>query len=292
MFRSLLIPIDLGPESERVFERAALLPLHALARLTLLHVVPKRLPREARARAEKDAQNALAAAARRLSRMIGKSAVVRQVVKTGVPAAEIARQARSVKAEVIVMGRGGGRAIRDVFLGSTAERVIRQGQLPVLVVRLPPRAPYTRPALAVDLDRAAGGILAVLLRMIPSRPRVQVIHAYEAPFHGFIYPSLSADEAEAYEEHYRKKARQQIARMLASALAEARVPPKDAPLWETWVRHGSPRTTIERGVRKTNADLLAMGTHGHAGIAHAFLGTVAGDVLRDVPCDVLVVPPS
>jgi hypothetical protein len=39
------------------------------------------------------------------------------------------------------------------------------------------------------------------------------------------------------------------------------------------------------------ADLLLLGTHGRAGLAHALLGTVAGDVLRDVQCDVLVVPP-
>lgn len=30
---------------------------------------------------------------------------------------------------------------------------------------------------------------------------------------------------------------------------------------------------------------------GYGAVARVFLGTVAGDVLRDVPCDVLVVPP-
>ncbi|NTX17898.1 universal stress protein, partial [Myxococcus sp. CA056] len=56
-------------------------------------------------------------------------------------------------------------------------------------------------------------------------------------------------------------------------------------------RYGSPRTVIPDVVAKSRADLLLLGTHGRAGIAHALLGTVAGDVLRDVTCDVLVVPP-
>lgn len=33
-----------------------------------------------------------------------------------------------------------------------------------------------------------------------------------------------------------------------------------------------------------------LGTHGYSGVAHVLLGTVAGDVLREVACDVLVVP--
>ena len=43
--------------------------------------------------------------------------------------------------------------------------------------------------------------------------------------------------------------------------------------------------------RKFDADLVLLGTHGYSGVAQVFLGTVAGDILRDLRCDVLVVPP-
>jgi nucleotide-binding universal stress UspA family protein len=292
ILRSVLISIDLAPGSERVAGRAALLPLAGDARLTLLHVVPKRLPREARRRAEDDARKALELEAKRLSRMLPRSAVVQQAVKAGAPAAEIARHAGAVKAELVVMGRGGGRPVRDAFLGSTAERVIRQGQLPVLVVRRPPRTPYRQPAIALALDEAAHDVLALLLRVIPPpRPQVALIHAYDAPLEGAIYPSLSAEEAEVHRRYYRGKARQELALLLATLLAEAKIPPRAAPSWRTHVRHGPPRSVIERTVKTTGADLLVLGTHGYSGVAHAFLGTVAGDVLREVRCDVLVVPP-
>jgi hypothetical protein len=43
-FRSLLVPIDKPPLSDRVLGRVALLPVAEASELTLLHVVPDRLP--------------------------------------------------------------------------------------------------------------------------------------------------------------------------------------------------------------------------------------------------------
>jgi nucleotide-binding universal stress UspA family protein len=63
------------------------------------------------------------------------------------------------------------------------------------------------------------------------------------------------------------------------------------PIWKLLVRCGSPRLVIKKAVKKADTDLLVLGTRGFTGVAHLFLGTVAGDVLRDVACDVLVVPP-
>lgn len=140
--------------------------------------------------------------------------------------------------------------------------------------------------------QAAHGVLATALRVLASpRPPIGLVHAFDVPYHGLIYPSLSADEGRALRDHYRQNALHDIERTLASALAQARSTGDEAPSWKTYVRHGSPRTVIPSTVAKTAADLLVLGTRGHAGVAHALLGTVAGDVLRDVPCDVLVVPP-
>ena len=61
--------------------------------------------------------------------------------------------------------------------------------------------------------------------------------------------------------------------------------------WRAYVRAGTPRTVIPKLVEQLHADVLVLGTRGRVGLAYAFLGTVAGDVLRDVSCDVLVVPP-
>jgi nucleotide-binding universal stress UspA family protein len=291
-FRSLLVPIDLSPLSDRVAERAALLPLGESARITLLHVVPETLPRIDRRRAMADAKRVLGAEVEGLARTLPRSVAIQPLVKAGAVAPSIAGCARAVKADLIVMGRGDGRALRDVFLGSTSERVIRQAQLPVLAVRLRARAPYRRPALALDFDDTAPEAIAMLLRLIPrSRARVEIIHAYHDPYSARSYSGLSEEDAEEYRDHQRRKALREITRLLGAALLRAKVPRDDTPSWRTHVHHGAPRTLIEKTVRKANTDLLVLGTHGYSGMAHVLLGTVAGDVLRGVACDVLVVPP-
>ena len=162
----------------------------------------------------------------------------------------------------------------------------------MLAVRLAPRTPYRRPALALDLDEAAHEVVTWLLRVIHApRSDVTVIHACDTPYQGMIYPSLSADDAEEYHDHYRQKALRNIAKLLATSVAQAKLPPGDAPSWTMHVNRGLARTIIAKAVKKAETDLLVLGTHGYSGVAHAFLGTVAGDALREVACDVLVVPP-
>lgn len=289
--RSILVAVDLSPWSDRVLRRIALLPLDAEAQLTLVHVVPKGLPVRDRRRAMADANKALAVEAGELAGNVPAGVRIGRIATEGAAAVEIANSARAAGAELVVLGRG-GRTLRGILLGSTAERVIRRAQLPVLVVRLPPRAAYRRPALALDCDPAAQAAVAMLLTVIPPpRPPVAVIHAYDMPYQRLIYPSLTEADAEEHREEARAGASEQVGRLLVQSLAEANVLPLERPAWRMHVQYGSPRAVIAKVVKKTDTDVLALGTHGYSGLAHALLGTVAGDVLRDVHCDVLVVPP-
>ena len=291
-FRSLIVPLDLSPSSDRILGRLSLLSLADDARVTLLHVVPgSLLPRE-RQSAERDAKKTLADEVRHLRTQLDKKVRIEAVVKVGTAAKEIAACATDRKAELVVMGRCGRRALRDAFLGSTAERVVRQTKLPVLVVRLAARAAYGRPALALDLDQAAHDVVRLMLLVLPRPlPRVEVIHAVDIPYHGLSYRSLSEDETEERKHELRSNATDQLATLLATALAKANVRPEDGPSWRTRVLYGSPRTVVEKAVKKAETDLLVLGTHGYSGAAYVLLGTVAGDLLRAAECDVLMVPP-
>lgn len=292
MLHSLLVPVDLSPASDRVVGRVARLPLAEDARLTLMHVVSSNLAPGEQRTAERDARKSVAEEAQHLAALVPKSARIESVVIIGSAAREITELARKQAADLIVMGRGGGRALRDTFLGSTAERVMRTAKLPVLAARLSPRTAYRRPAMAIDLDESASRVFSWLLRVLPPpRPRVEVIHAFDSPYESLVYPSLPRDEVEERRAELQQAASVKLGDLLAKAAAEAELATKDVP-WKLHVRHGSPRTVVAKAIKQGNADLLALGTHGYSGLAHAFLGSVAGDLLRDVGCDVLVVPPS
>src|SRR6185436_18971043 len=165
-FRSVVVPIDFTPASDRTLRRLSLLPLAYGARVTLLHVVPGSLPPGEQRSVERDAGRALAEEARHLRKSLPRSVRIEPLVKRGGAAREIGACAIRAKAQLIVMGRGGRRALREAFLGTTAERVIRSARLPVLVVGRPPRAPYRRPALALDRDRAANEVVRLMLLLI------------------------------------------------------------------------------------------------------------------------------
>lgn len=290
---SLLVPIDLTPNSDRVLGRLLLLPLADDARVTILHVVPDSLRASELRDAERDASKALAGEVRHLQKSLPKSVCIQPLVKVGVAVTEISACAQKVKAELIVMGRGGGRVLREAFLGSTAERVVRQARLPVLVVRLAPRHAYGRPAVALDFDRAAHEVVRLLLLVLPPpRPRVSVIHAYDFPYGGLVYPSLAEEEADGEKSELQLEATEKLTRLLAAALAKAKVPPEDAPRWKTHVRYGSPHVVVEKVMRRSETDLLLLGTRGFSRAAYIFLGTIAGDLLREAKCDVLLVPPA
>lgn len=290
--RSVLAPVDLSPSSDRVLARVALLPLASDATVTVLHVVPAGLPIRDQENAVRDANKALAREVRHLAKSFPKSVSVVAVVAIGSPAKEIASRAGVLKAELIVMGRGGRRPFREAFLGSTAERVIRRARAPVLVVRLPPRSVYTHPVLALDMDDAASAALAMLLRVVERpRPHVIVVHAFVDPYRGMAYSNLQLDEIEERKRELHLHASEKLEKLLEDSLLRAKVSPEYAPIWRTQIRYGSARTVIEKAVDKAERDLLVLGTHGRSGLAQIFLGTVAGDVLRAVACDVLVVPP-
>jgi nucleotide-binding universal stress UspA family protein len=58
------------------------------------------------------------------------------LIRPGAPAEVIVETAREQNCDLIVMGTHGHGTFTDVFVGSTARRVIKQSPIPVLVIRL------------------------------------------------------------------------------------------------------------------------------------------------------------
>lgn len=58
---------------------------------------------------------------------------------------------------------------------------------------------------------------------------------------------------------------------------------------EVLVVEGYPATAIEEAALAKDADLIVIGTHGHTGLKHLLLGSVAERVVQKAPCAVLTV---
>ncbi|NLI62504.1 MAG: universal stress protein [Methanosarcinaceae archaeon] len=54
----------------------------------------------------------------------------------GNPANEVIKYAKNIKADMIVVGAAGKKAVERLLLGSVSEKIVRNSEIPVLVVRL------------------------------------------------------------------------------------------------------------------------------------------------------------
>ncbi len=145
MYKKILVPIDGSHTSMLGLDEAIRLASHCKARLRILHVVDKLVftPTVETARYLAGMEKAMRADGRRLlaraQALAGKQglkadAVLRENV--GRRAAEaIVEQAKSWRADVIVVGTHGRRGISRLVMGSDAEQVVRTAPVPVLIVR-------------------------------------------------------------------------------------------------------------------------------------------------------------
>jgi nucleotide-binding universal stress UspA family protein len=265
---NVLVATDFSAYARIALDRALALPLADGASIELFHVLaPERDPDRA-ASLEAEARDALERA-RALALQRIPSPGMHDVfigVGWGAPFAVIADRAHHTRAELVVLGRHGERRFRDALIGTTAERVIRHGSVPVLVVAHPAETPYRRPLVAVDLSDASRRALELAARICePTATTIDVVHVVTV---ASAAPDRGAEAHRAYEE------------LAKFAGADQR--------WNLVLRYGEPRTILLEEAKQRRSDLVALGAHGHTAIARALVGSVAEGVLRASASDVLI----
>lgn len=272
MLNRILVGSDLSDRSRLALARAAVLAETFDARLTVVHVLDGDLPEPLRER------HAAAARAMLADEVSGLALDDRATVEiaTGDPHAVLIDRAAALDADLTVMGRHRYRPVRDLFLGTTVERVLRAGETPVLVVREAVIGPYRHAMVAVDFSVYSRRAAAVALEIVPDGA-VTVLHACDLP-------------VPAGDDGWHPEPGGRLARSIEVEMKAFRdgLGPAAARLTPV-VRLGGVVDTITRAVERFAPDLLVVGTHGRTGVAHALLGSVAGTLLADPPVDVLAV---
>src|SRR4030066_2328266 len=106
------------------------------------------------------------------------------------------RPPRSTLFPYTTLFRSHGRGeLKDWLLGTTAERVVRKGDRPVLVVKRPPEGPYRHVLVAVDFSDTSHRALALAAHLAPGA-HLTLLHAYE-----FWYEARLTDMSEEARRH-------------------------------------------------------------------------------------------
>lgn len=285
----LLAATDFSEDGRYAVQRAALVAAAQQARLDLLHVVNGPalgrllllVPTSVGARAKlvDDAQRALDELAADITRQTGVTTGTR--IGVGVVLDEIL--AGCTQADLLALGARGTNPLRDLILGSTAERLLRKCDRPILVVKRPVQGDYRRVIVPVDFSPSSAAALRMALRIAPGA-EIMALHAFEVPFEGKLW---LADVSQREIDDYRARARQQAQERLG-ALVHG-ISGDDPYRIEQAVEHGEAAQTILAQEQALDADLIVMGKHGQSAVEDFFLGSVTRHVLADANCDVLVV---
>lgn len=276
---SVVVPTDFSDGGSLALERALRLPLAPKSKLTVLHVLPDDIPgklrREALAEAERSVEKT-AARASQMARGLGLKVSVVSDVLEGDPATQIVKRAHTVEADLICLGRHGRRSLVNLLLGSTAAKTVRDGDVPVLVVKTPVQGAYERAVMAVDLGKGTEKQLK-LARPFLEQAKTTVLHAASLAYEDFVLLELGATDK--LREVAQKDAIKSLKALVAKTDLDAQ--PKVVP--------GDARVRILEEAKALEAQLVVVGTRGLKGVKRLVLGSVAEWVLANASCDVLIV---
>jgi nucleotide-binding universal stress UspA family protein len=281
----IVVASDLSDGSARAIRRAFRLAARLDGEIRVVHVVDTALPSRLSTHALEVARETLQAQCGPLEAETGISGSIDVV--GGDPRLELVARARAFGAELVVVGVHRRRNFELFnFAGSTPGLLFTALRRPMLLVQNEVETDYARVVVGVDFSIFSRPAIRWARRLAPLG-ELRLVHGYQIPFR----PYLGGEE---YAEDYAYAERMELDAFLAEEMRwlEERSRAAGIPVEPAAreVREGAPGEVLRAAVADMGADLLAVGTHGRTGLMKAILGSVAADLVKDPPCDVLMVP--
>jgi len=267
------VATDLSPGAGLAVARAAHIAREHDAHLTALHVLPAGLSTELVdcARAELESH---------LARCLN-STPADVVIREGVVADQIAKEAAARSADLVVVGTHGMHWLADSSVGSTADNVVRISPAALLLVRNPTKAAYRAVVLALDDSPAATDAARFASALTPSAEHTLIHICVVVGENLMRMHGVDELEIDALRKTCTESSREYLNRLAAS------LTPTPARIV---VETGHPPTELIEYCRSQSSDLAVVGTGARTSLSYILLGSVAQHMMRQSPSDVLVAP--
>ena len=277
--KNLLIATDLTPRSDRALYRAIQLAGEFNYNLYVLHVVDEDLPGNTANIIKKDAKASIEEQIKSYKKKIKNKIIIKVVISKHYEA--ILSETERVKARAIVLGTQKDKTLKNYFIGSTAERVIRNANLPVLVVKRASLKKYKRVIVAVDFSVYSRKCLEYAMEFFPNN-QIYLVHAYSLPYKHILGSSQISRKVKLDQnKEFLDKINQEMAKFLTTI-------DKNTENLNIVIKEGPVLTRLNNEIKNLKADLFVMGTHGRTGVSRALLGSVAENMLISSKCDVVL----
>lgn len=133
--KEILVPVDFSNCSTKALMYAIPFAKQFGARITVAHIAPYFVQPPSLAIDDTQLLEESRQALNKLAQDVGAHVKTQAVFRVGNPASKIVEVAQECAADLIIISTQGKSGLAHVFLGSTAERVVRHAPCPVLVVR-------------------------------------------------------------------------------------------------------------------------------------------------------------
>ena len=290
----IVVATDFSAFAERAVQRAARIAKQHDAGLHVLHVVRPldlypslTLTPDEFGHNDQELQQAEQTRVEAVSAALSSQFGIRvhPVTRLGRAHTEIAAYAQEAAADLVVAGSRGESTLMDLFLGSTASRLLRVATCPVLIVKKPADEPYRQVLAAVDFSPLSTAVVSHALGLADGA-RVDALHVLGSEVEQRLRKAkfVRVDIAD-WLTRLRTEAEQQLDALLAPLERGAAV--------GRLVQPGFPPAVICQCIEETHADLVVLGRHGHGGgLQDWLLGSVSKDVAHAATCDVLLISMS
>ncbi|MEX2469342.1 MAG: universal stress protein [Pseudohongiellaceae bacterium] len=289
MLKSLLLATDFSERSDRALRRAVLLARQFKADLRLVHVIDDDQPDPVIAAEREVAQKLLADLTSSLDENEGVTS--ESLVITAPPFSGILRAVDEFRPDLLIIGPHRRQALRDVFLGTTAERTFRAVDCPTLMANAMPARNYRHCLLTTDLAPESLKTLARHIELLEAiSNRHSLLHVYELPTSGLL---VSGNVPEQELEQLWRDARQQAEDKLndfVTALVKETDAAPDSLQQLVRAQRLAAAEEILACASDADADLLVVTNRNRSTLDKMFLGSVSSTVLKSAQRDVLVLP--
>ncbi|MDJ0626969.1 MAG: universal stress protein [Rhodobacter sp.] len=274
---ALLVATDLSPRADRAVRRAFRLAAKHDAAVHVAHTVDHGLPDGLATRMTDEATRLLDRFCTHLSGEYGPGFTLH--IGHGDVSTDIHDLARKIDAGLLVLGVHRHRPILDLIRETTVERLVRLSHRPVLIVHDRADHDFAKVLCAVDFSPGATAAAAMAARLFPQAEQ-RGFHAVHIPFEGLTHAAAHSRDA----QFYLRAARADLADWARHAQTETLAA-------RTEVAEGALHQVLDRLIAGWHPDVLTLGAHGRTGKAPFLLGSFANDMMRNPPCDLLIVRP-
>ena len=267
---------DAALRAARAIARRTDQPVRLLAVFAPAPIVGAEVQIAISSKSESDQRNALSLGLREQLDRVGVGDWPIDIVM-GDPAATIAQTAKTLGAEMVIMGLGGHELVDRIFGDEMVLKVLRLGTTPVLAVAPTFHALPCHALAAVDFSASCGRALELGGKLVASPGRISLVHVAQ--------PDRDPASWNARDAAYVGT----VGRALDRLIAETEVAP--GVRFERKVLSGDPALQLLGYTTTYSPDLIIAGSHGHNFLTRLMIGSVSTRLLRESRRSVLIVPP-